>query len=106
MTHLLDVRDLKITTKQTVLVDGLNLCVDPAQIHAIVGESGSGKSISMLALLGLLPDELTITGEVRLSGQELPSFKERDSKAWRQIRGARIAIGQPHRVLDHRFRAN
>ena len=92
MTHLLEVRDLRIKHEQNVLVDGLNLSVDPAQIHAIVGESGSGKSISMLALLGLLPDSLHISGHVELGGEPLPSFDERDSKAWRQVRGARIAM--------------
>ena len=36
-------------------VDAVDLTVDQGEIVAIVGESGSGKSVSMLAVMGLLP---------------------------------------------------
>jgi dipeptide transport system ATP-binding protein len=32
-------------------------------VLAIVGESGSGKSVSMLAVMGLLPDTATVTAD-------------------------------------------
>jgi dipeptide transport system ATP-binding protein len=36
-------------------VDGLDLTVDQGEVLGIVGESGSGKSVTMLALMGLIP---------------------------------------------------
>ena len=65
---MLVVNKLKIVTATGVtLVDELSYTLRQAQTLAIVGESGSGKSIASLALLGLLPDSLTVTGEVELA---------------------------------------
>ncbi|MBP2541957.1 dipeptide transport system ATP-binding protein [Agrobacterium tumefaciens] len=44
-------------------VDGIDVSVDKHEVLAIVGESGSGKSVSMLAVMGLLPDTATITAD-------------------------------------------
>ncbi|MBV7380719.1 ABC transporter ATP-binding protein [Maritimibacter dapengensis] len=44
-------------------VDGVDINVDQGDILAIVGESGSGKSVSMLAMMGLLPWTATITAD-------------------------------------------
>lgn len=44
-------------------VDGIDVSVDGREVLAIVGESGSGKSVSMLAVMGLLPDTATVTAD-------------------------------------------
>ena len=36
-------------------VDGLDLSIDEREVVGVVGESGSGKSVTMLALMGLIP---------------------------------------------------
>lgn len=72
-----------------VLVDHLSFELNAGQTLAIVGESGSGKSISSLALLGLLPPQLTVQGSARFAGQDL---LELDAVALQQIRGRRIAM--------------
>uniref|UniRef100_UPI00191B60EE ABC transporter ATP-binding protein n=1 Tax=Psychrobacter fulvigenes TaxID=533323 RepID=UPI00191B60EE len=65
---MLIVDELSIATNAgTALVDKLTYELRQGQTLAIVGESGSGKSIASLALLGLLPDSLTVTGEVQLA---------------------------------------
>lgn len=71
------------------LVKDLSFDVYPAQTVAIVGESGSGKSISALALLGLLPNNLTVQGQVEFAGQALLSLSPIQLQ---QVRGKRIAI--------------
>ena len=79
------------------LVDKLSYELRQGQTLAIVGESGSGKSIASLALLGLLPDSLTVTGDVQLADVTgmvtLPvaNNKARNA-ALRSIRGQRIGM--------------
>ncbi len=79
------------------LVDKLSYKLRQGQTLAIVGESGSGKSIASLALLGLLPDSLTVTGDVQLADVTgmvtLPvaNNKARNA-ALRSIRGQRIGM--------------
>ncbi|WHP07614.1 dipeptide ABC transporter ATP-binding protein [Acinetobacter corruptisaponis] len=87
---LLKVQQLCIAneTGQTLL-DDLNFELYPAQTLAIVGESGSGKSISALALLGLLPETLSVDGKVELENNDLLKLSQRQLQ---QLRGKRIAM--------------
>ncbi|GAA0288132.1 ABC transporter ATP-binding protein [Rhodovulum strictum] len=71
-------------------VDAIDVTVDPGDILAIVGESGSGKSVSMLALMGLLPWTATVTAdEMRFDGQDLRAMSPRTR---RRIIGKDIAM--------------
>ena len=84
-------------TLDVPLVDKLSYELRQGQTLAIVGESGSGKSIASLALLGLLPDSLTVTGDVQLADVTgmvtLPvaNNKARNA-ALRSIRGQHIGM--------------
>lgn len=64
---LLEVENLSVdfTTGDGLFraVDSLDVQVDSGDILAIVGESGSGKSVSMLALMGLLPWVARVTAD-------------------------------------------
>ncbi len=91
---LLDIRNLSVSfaTRGGAFkaVDGVDLSVKPNETLAIVGESGSGKSVSMLALMGLLPWTATISADVMsFDGKDLRALSP---KARRQIIGKDIAM--------------
>lgn len=86
MTVLLDVNNLGVefsTWGGTVqAVRGISFQVDSAQTLAIVGESGCGKSVSMQALMGLIPmppGRIT-SGSARLRGHEFLGRSRVDGK--------------------------
>ena len=62
---------------EVTVVDGVDYEVRPSEIFGIAGESGSGKTLSMLALLGLLPEGATVEGSARFGEQELIGMPRR-----------------------------
>ncbi len=73
---LLNIRNLTVefatATGAFKAVDGVDVSVDRGEVLAIVGESGSGKSVSMLAVMGLLPDTATVTAdEMTFDGRDI-----------------------------------
>lgn len=76
MTALLDVSGLRVRIPRrdgpdTTLVDGVDLAVNAGEIVAIAGESGSGKTISMRAVMGLLPRGIVADGRADFDGRDL-----------------------------------
>ncbi len=63
---LLDVRGLSVAFDTAAgrfnAVEGVDLTVAPGEVLCVVGESGSGKSVSMLAVMGLLPPTGRVSG--------------------------------------------
>lgn len=91
---LLSVRDLTVSVRDRgivrPLVAGLSFDLHPGETLAIAGESGSGKSITSLALMGLLPNNVTVSsGQALLEGIDLPKLPEAQMREWR---GARLAM--------------
>lgn len=56
----------------------------------IVGESGSGKSVTMLSVMGLLPDYAQITADAITFGGK--NMLDLDARAFRKIRGGEIGM--------------
>ncbi len=62
-------------------VDSLSLSLDAGEILSIVGESGSGKSVSMLAMMGLLPWTATVTADrMVFDGKNLLTLSPRERR--------------------------
>ena len=70
-------------------VRGLSLTLKAGETHALVGESGSGKSVTSLAIMGLLPPQARVTGNIRLEDRELTTATPRELQ---QLRGQRMAM--------------
>lgn len=105
MTQLLNVENLTIQSAHQTLVKNLSYTLHTGETLALVGESGSGKSLSSLALLGLLPSSLYVTGQAWLDGKPLPiappltkpdalsrAQPRHNAQSWRQIRGRQIGM--------------
>jgi peptide/nickel transport system ATP-binding protein len=90
----LKVEDLRVLfpTEDGVVsaVDGVSFSVQKGKTLAIVGESGSGKSVTSQAIMGLINRKsATMTGEVRLDGEELVTARPEQV---RSLRGKRMAM--------------
>ena len=66
MQPVLHIHNLCIHSAKSKLLELPDLIVNPQNIHAIIGESGSGKSLTLLAIMGLLPKNLRVSGEIWL----------------------------------------
>ena len=91
---LLQVSDLhvQIAGRRGIVraVDGVSLEVPAGEALGLVGESGSGKSMTLRAILGLLPPEARITsGQVLLDGADLTQL---GNSQLNKIRGPKIAM--------------
>lgn len=78
---LLSVQGLTVSVRDRgvvrPLVSDLSFDLRPGETLAIAGESGSGKSITSLALMGLLPANVTVTsGQLLLNGVDLAHLPE------------------------------
>jgi dipeptide transport system ATP-binding protein len=71
-------------------VDGVSLKVDEREVLAIVGESGSGKSVSMLAVMGLLPWTAKVNAD-KMSFADTDLLKLNDAER-RKIIGKDMAM--------------
>ncbi len=83
------IRDLKVAFDGTRVLHGIDLDIGRGEAVGLVGESGCGKSVTWLAALGLLPARASVTGSVRLDGQELVGAPR---QALESVRGKRIAM--------------
>ena len=92
--NVLEVEDLRvrIASRRGVVraVDGVSFEVPRGEALGLVGESGSGKSMTLKAVLGVLPAEAKVaSGQVRLDGTDLVTL---DQHTLNRVRGPKISM--------------
>jgi oligopeptide transport system ATP-binding protein len=72
---LLEVKGLRVrlptAAGPATIVGGVDYRVEPGEVFGIAGESGSGKTMSVLALMGLLPAGAAVEGQAVFEGRDL-----------------------------------
>ena len=103
MTNAVDVRNLSVrfSGERTVhAVNDVSLTVKQGEVLGLLGESGSGKSVTLRALMRLLPKRrTTIGGRIEVSGQDVIQMGD---KALSAFRGKTVSMifQEPMLALD------
>lgn len=99
---LLSIRSLQVSLPTRAgpvqVVAGIDLDVAAGQVVGIAGESGSGKTITMMALLGLLPTGSLVTGTACFRGYDLLRSSD-DDLADRRGKDIALVMQDPNSSL-------
>ena len=76
---MLEIKNLHAGIKGKTILDGLNLKVNPGELHAIMGRNGSGKSTLMRVLTALYPPA---SGSILIDGKKL---RPKDYQSYREL---------------------
>ncbi|NPU13313.1 ABC transporter ATP-binding protein [Bradyrhizobium sp. 83002] len=103
MTNIVEISNLTIrfTGERTVhAVNDVSLSLADGEVLGLLGESGSGKSVTMRALMRLLPKKRTqISGSVRVMGRDVLAMSDEELS---QFRGRTVSMifQEPGLALD------
>jgi len=103
---LVRVRDLNVTfaTRDRTVhaVNGMDMDLAAGEVLCILGESGSGKSVTLRALLRLLPGFARVSGSIEVNGRNVMAM---DTNTLNDYRGGEVAMifQEPMTALDPVF---
>ena len=90
---LISARDVRVIYKtndgQLPAVRGVSFDLYAGEVLTLVGESASGKSTIALAILGLLPSNATVTGDISYRGKSVAAMTPQEL---RHMRGTEIGM--------------
>ena len=90
MTPLLRVENVTVCYNGTPVVTDVSFDLNEGEILGVVGESGSGKSVTMMSIMGLLPDYADVTADsIRFNDREMTKMSVGE---FRKVRGNEIGM--------------
>jgi peptide/nickel transport system ATP-binding protein len=103
MTNLVEVENLHVrfTGERTVhAINGVSFALGQGEVLGLLGESGSGKSVTLRALMRLLPNKKTvIDGSIRVAGRDVLALNESELSSFRGAVASMI-FQEPALALD------
>jgi peptide/nickel transport system ATP-binding protein len=106
MIPVVDVRDLRVRfhgERDVYAVNGVDITLGPGEVLGLLGESGSGKSVTLRALLRMLPPRHSnVAGSIRIAGEDVLAMND---AAIERLRGgvAAMIFQEPMLALDPVF---
>ena len=101
--NVIEVEDLTVEFRKRegalAAVNGVNFSLARGEVLTILGESGSGKSVTLKAMMGLLPAYAYVTGQARLNGKNILALPPADLA---KVRGGEVSMifQEPMAALD------
>lgn len=86
---MIEVEGLSIQSAAGPILRDVGLSVSTGERVGVVGESGSGKTLLAMSMMGMVPDGLSVSGAIRIDGQDMSAAQE---AAWRKLRARRMAM--------------
>ena len=74
---MLEIKNLQSSINEKIVLKGLNLNVNPGEIHAIMGPNGSGKS-TLASVISGNEDHEVINGDIRFMGESILDYSPED----------------------------
>jgi peptide/nickel transport system ATP-binding protein len=106
MIPVVEVRDLHVRfhgERNVYAVNGVDINLGAGEVLGLLGESGAGKSVTLRALLRMLPPRRSdVAGSIRIAGEDVMAM---DDAALGRLRGgvAAMIFQEPMLALDPVF---
>ena len=103
MSPIVEIRDLHVRFKgerNVYALNGVDISLAQGEVLGLLGESGSGKSVTLRALLRMLPPRRTdMSGSIRVDGQDVMTL---EGAALEHLRGGTVSMifQEPMLALD------
>lgn len=86
---MIKLQNLSVSFGPFLAVREASLTLNPGDRIGVVGESGCGKSMLALAIMGMVPDALNVSGSLSINDIEMAHASERD---WQRLRARTLSM--------------